>query len=92
MFRVETVFTAHNIISKKIELQTNLTVVGGFQNTCAGRVSSSALSIHSLILDPSLCLKTSKQTGVLTVPAWVRNWLLYLPGGAANGIPLNTSI
>ncbi len=51
--QVETVFTAHNISSEKIELQAPLSVVGGFQNTCAGRVSSSALSIHSLILDPS---------------------------------------
>ncbi len=51
--QVETVFTAYNISSEKIELQAPLSVVGGFQNTCAGRVSSSALSIHSLILDPS---------------------------------------
>ncbi len=48
--QVETVFTAHNISSENIELHADLSVVGGFQNTCAGRVSS-ALSIHSLILN-----------------------------------------
>ncbi len=90
--QVETVFTAHNISSEKIELQAPLSVVCGFQNTCAGRASSSALSIHSLILDPSCAWKhLNRQVYSPSQPGWGTGFS-NPPGGVANGIPLNTSI
>lgn len=42
--QVQTVFTAHGIGLKEIELNTPLTIVSGFQDTCAGKVSKSTVS------------------------------------------------